>query len=144
MFTESHKVSTALDYASGSADRNGAILDMKGFQSVAVIVKFAVIAASAVTKVKLQSGAAANMSDAADLALTSMAVVDDADNQVFILDATKIAERYVRLAIDKDAANATAEEAVYIQYDARTEPVTQAVTGFVTYEGHVSPAEGTA
>ena len=41
------KISTALDYASGTADRNGATLDMAGWDGVLMIVKFVTIAAGA-------------------------------------------------------------------------------------------------
>lgn len=138
------KVTTALDYASGSADRNGVTLDMLGYEGVLIIVKFATIATGAVTAIKAQQGAASNLSDAADLAGTGRAVADDDDNQIFQIDIFKPTERYVRLVIDKDASNATAESAIYIQYGAHKLPVSNNVTDAVTTELHVSPAEGTA
>lgn len=138
------KVTTALDYASGSADRNGATLDMQGYEGVMIIVKFATIATGAVTHIKAQQGAASNLSDAADLAGTRQNVADDDDNQVFIIDIVKPAERYVRLVVDKDATNATGESAVYVQYGAHKLPVSNNVTDAVTTELHVSPVEGTA
>lgn len=138
------KVTTALDYASGTADREGATLDMQGYEGVLMIVKFATIAADAVTTVKAQQGAAAGMGDAADLAGTGIAVAADDDNQVFVLDVFKPQERYVRLVVDKDGSHAAAESAVYIQYGARVRPVENNVMDAVTYELHVSGAEGTA
>jgi hypothetical protein len=138
------KFTTALDYASASADRNGAILDMLGYRGVLMVVKFAVIAPGAVTKIKAQQDTASNMATAADLAGTGITVADDDDNQVFIIDLYEPVERYVRLVVDKDAANATAESAVYIQYGAVLRPTTPAVTDAVTYERHMSPAQGTA
>jgi len=139
------KVSTALDYASANADRTGAVLDMAGFEGVMMVVKFAVIAAGAATVVKAQQDTALAFNvDPQDLLGTGIAVADDDDDQIFIIDLVKPRERFVRLYIDKDAANATAEMAWYIQYGARSEPVTQTVTDEVTYERHVSPAEGTA
>lgn len=138
------KVTTALDYASGSADRNGVTLDMLGFEGVLMIVKFAAIATGAVTHIKAQQGAASGMGDAADLAGTRQNVADDDDNQIFMIDLFKPTERYVRLFVDKDASNATAESAVYIQYGAHKLPVSNNVADAVTTELHVSPAEGTA
>ena len=138
------KVTTALDYASGTADRTGTILDMKGFEGVLMIVKVAAVAAGGTNSIKAQSGAASNLSDAADLAGTAQAIADDDDNQIFIIDLVKPIERYVRLYVDKDTTNACAESAVYVQYGARSKPVVQTVTDAVTYEVHVSPAEGTA
>jgi hypothetical protein len=138
------KISTALDYASGTADRNGATLDMAGWDGVLMIVKFVTIAAGAATSIKAQQGAVSNLSDAADLAGTGITVAADDDNQIFVLDIFQPAERYVRVVVDKDAANATAEDAIYIQYAGRTVPFDNNQTDAVTYELHVSPAEGTA
>lgn len=138
------KISTALDYASGTASRNGAILDMKGFEGVMIVAKMATIAQGAVTTIKAQQGAAANMSDAADLLGTSISIADDDDDQIFILDLVKPRERYVRVVVGKDGANAVAESVTYVQYGAREKPVVQTVADEVTYERHISPAEGTA
>ncbi len=137
------KISSALDYASGSADRNGAILDMQGYEGVLMIVKFAAIAAGAVTSIKAQQDTASGGGTMADLAGTGISVAADDDNQIFVIDLYKPTERYVRLVIDKDAANATAESAIYVQYESRKE-ANNNVTDAVTYELHVSPAEGTA
>lgn len=138
------KISTALDYASGTADRNGTILDMKGFEAVMIIVKMATIAAGATTSMKVQQGADSDLSDAADLEGSAITIADDDDDQIFICDLVKPTERYVRVVMDKDAANATAESAVYAQYDPREKPVTQTVADEVTYERLISPDEGTA
>lgn len=138
------KISTALDYASGTADRNGTILDMKGFEAVMIIVKMATIAAGATTSMKVQQGAKSDLSDAADLEGSAITIADDDDDQIFICDLVKPTERYVRVVMDKDAANATAESAVYAQYDPREKPVTQTVADEVTYERLISPDEGTA
>lgn len=138
------KVITALDYASGSADREGAALDMSGYEGVMMVVKFATIATGATTSIKAQQGAIATLTDAADLAGTGITVAADDDNQIFMIDLYRPQERYVRLYVDKDATNATAESAVYIQYGARDLPIENNVTDAVTCELHVSPDEGTA
>lgn len=142
MLTENVKISTALDYASGTADRNGATLDMKGWDGVVIMVHFATIAADAVTSIKAQQGAAANMSDAADLAGTAQSIADDDDNKVFYIDLFQPRERYVRVVIDKDGSNAAAESATYVQYRGQYLPSTHG-TG-VSGETHLAPAEGTA
>ena len=141
--TDLHFVS-ALDYASGTADRTGAALDMLGFRGVLMVVKFAAIATGAVTTIKAQQGAIANLSDAADLAGTGQTVADDDDNQIFVIDLFEPVKRYVRLFVDKDASNASGESAYYIQYGAQQRPTTVAVADLVSYERHRSPAEGTA
>lgn len=146
------QVRTALDYASGSADREGLVFDMQGFESVMIVVKFAAIAAGAVTSIKAQQGEAVDsvsaptdITDAADLEGTAQTIADDDDNQIFIIDLVKPQERYVRLVVDKDAANATAEMAWYIGYGGpRKTPTTLTLADEVTYERHISPAEGTA
>jgi hypothetical protein len=136
------KITTALDYASGTADRTGAALDMAGFDGVLMVVKFATIATGGTNSIKAQQGTASNLSDAADLADTKQVIADDDDNEVYVIDVWQPRERYVRLYVDKDTSNACAESALYIQYKARNKPTTQA-TG-VTVEAHVAPAEGTA
>jgi len=138
------KISTALDYASGTATRNGVILDMQDYDGVLMIVKFASIASGATTSIKAQQGAASDMSDAADLSGTSISVADDDDNQIFVIDLYKPRERYVRLVVAKDSSNATAESAIYIQYSGRKMPIDNNVTNAVTYELYVAPLEGTA
>jgi hypothetical protein len=138
------KFTSALDYASGSADREGAILDMAGFRGVLMLVKFATIANGAVTSIKAQQDTDVAGGTMADLEGTAQTIAADDDNQIFIIDLYEPAERYVRLVIDKDAANATAESAVYIQYGASQRPQTVTVTDKVTYERHMTPAEGTA
>ena len=138
------KIVTALDHAEGSADRNGATLDMQNFGGVMMVVKFGDIAAGAVTSIKAQQGAQSDLSDAADLEGTGITVAADDDNQIFIIDLYRPRERYVRVVVDKDAANDTEEMAFYAQYGPRKKPVTQTVADEVTYELHVSPDEGTA
>lgn len=138
------KTSTALDYASGTADRNGATLDMQNFESVKMIVKFAAIADGAVTSIKAQQGDESNLSDASDLEGSGQTIAADDDDQIFIIDLVKPTKRYVRVVIDKDAANAVAEMALYEQYDPREKPVTLTVADEVTYERLISPDEGTA
>ena len=138
------KITMALDYASGTSDRNGATLDMAGYEGVLAVVKFATIAPGATTSIKMQSGAAALLGDAADLLGTGITVEDDDDNQIFYIDLFRPQERYVRVVIDKDGANAVAESAIYYQYNVYSVPVTNNVADLVTGEFHCSPAEGTA
>lgn len=141
---EDIKITTALDYASGTADRTGAVLDMNGYQGVMMVVKFATIATGGTNSIKAQQGAAANLSDAADLLGTAQTIADDDDNQIFVIDLYRPQERYVRLYVDKDTVNACAESAVYIQYGPTYRPTVNTVANAVTTERHLSPAEGTA
>ena len=134
------KITEALAYADGSADRFGATLDMVGWHGVLIVVSSAVIAAGAVYKIKAQQDVVPGMSGAADLAGTGLVIGDDEDNKVHWIDL-KPRERYVRLVVDKDAVNACAESALYIQYGPYgvSLPVTD-----VDGETHSGPAEGTA
>lgn len=138
------KFTKALAYASGTADRNGDVLDMAGYEGVLMLVTFATIATGGTNSIKAQQGALANGNDMADLTGTKIVVADDDDDQIFFIDLYKPEERYVRLVVDKDASNACAESAVYIQYNGRSRPVVNNVTNLVTGEIHVTPIEGTA
>jgi hypothetical protein len=138
------KFTSALNYLSGTADRTGAILDMLGYRGVLMIVKFAVIAPGAVTSIKAQQDTVVGFGGVQDLAGTAQTVAADDDDQLFIIDLYEPTERFVRLYVDKDATNATAESATYIQYGAVLRPTTPTVADLVTYERHESPAEGTA
>lgn len=137
------KISVGLAYATGTADRTGAVIDMQGYDGVLMVFQFGTIAASAVTSIKAQQGAASNLSDAADLAGTAQAVADDADSKIKYIDLYQPRERYVRAYVDKDATNACAETVTYIQYRGRISPVVAHGTD-VAGEAHRAPAEGTA
>jgi len=140
MLSQNVKITTALDYASGTADREGAALDMSGWDGVLMIVKTAAIEAGGTNSIKAQQGSTST--PATDVLGTSQTIADDDDNEIFYIDLYQPRERYVRLVVDKDGANVCAESAVYIQYKGRTAPTTHAAG--VTVEGHVAPAEGTA
>ncbi len=135
------KVTNGLDYASGTATREGAELDMSGWDGVLIIVKHAAIAASAVGDVHAEQDVVTGMAGAADLAGTKIAVVTGNANQIYCLDIYRPRERFIRGVVTKDGSNAQAEVMIYIQYTGRKLPVSNA--GFDQYELHVSPAEGT-
>jgi hypothetical protein len=143
---KSVKVSQAITPTAGAAaatDIEGTVIDMAGFEGVLAIVTFGAIAANAVTGIKMQQGTDATVTDAADILGTSQTVADDDDGQIFCIDLFKPRERYVRLYVDRATQNAVVASAEYIQYGARTEPVTSASTT-VNVESHIAPAEGTA
>lgn len=128
--------------AAGTTAINGTIIDMSGAEGVTFIVTMGAIVANAVTSLKVQQGAASNMSDAADLAGSAVAIADDDDEKVFYIDVVKPLERYVRLVVSRATQNATVASAIAVQYGLRTAPKAHG-TG-VSGELHVSPAEGTA
>lgn len=140
------KILTAITSAAGVAgatDLEGTALDMAGFESVLMVVRFGVITSGAVTSIKAQQSSDNAVADAySDLEGTSQTVADDDDDEIFYIDLIKPTKRYVRLYVDRATQNAVIAEAHYVQYGAKLGPVTQP-TG-VNGEIHISPAEGTA
>lgn len=138
------KYTTALVYASGTADRVGAALDMSGYQEVDIIVHFAAIANGGTNSIKAQADDNAAFGSPLDIAGTAQTVVDNDDDQMFIIHIARPPERYVRLYVDKDTSNACAETAIYVQHNPDSKPVTNDAANLVTTESFVNPATGTA
>ena len=101
-------VTEALPYVSGTADRTGAIIDMIDFRGIFVVVQFLAIHDSCVTTLKWQHDSDVAGGTMADLLGTGISVAGDDDGQIFILDLWEPVERFVRLYVDKNAANAIA------------------------------------
>lgn len=135
------KILNALDYASGTATREGAECDMQDWDGVIAIVKHATVAASAAGDVHWEQDTATGMGSAADLAGTAIAVATANSNEIFALELYRPLERFVRIVVTKDGANAQAESAVYILYKGDKVPVSN--IGADEYELSISPAEGT-
>jgi|AGTN01.1.fsa_nt_gi hypothetical protein len=136
-------VRDGLDYASGTADREAAAFDMSFCNQVLGIVKLAAVASSAVTDIRWQQADDSSFSvNVETLAGTSISIADDDDNQVFASMLIRPTRRYVRIVINKDASNATAEVVVYVGLDLKKAPGDNSEAD-VTYEKHVSPASGT-
>ncbi|MCC7365017.1 MAG: hypothetical protein IT303_11660 [Dehalococcoidia bacterium] len=130
--------------AAGTTDIESDVIDMSGYEGVLFLVTFGAITAGAVTSIKAQQGAASNLSDAADLEGTGIAVADDDDGQTFVIDVYKPRERYVRAVVDRATQNAVVGEIYALLYGAKELPVTNTVANTLTLERHTSPAEGTA
>lgn len=137
------KISVGLAYGTGTVAREGATLDMQGWDGVLAIVQFDAIEAGGTNSIKMQQGALANATDMADLTGTSQSIADDYDSKVAYIDLYQPRERYVRLYVSKDGAKACAETVTYIQYKGQFNPASAQGTG-VAGEQHASPAEGTA
>ena len=137
------KLSVGLVYGTGTADREGATLDMKGWDGVLMIVQLATIATGGTNSVKAQQGALSNATDMADLLGTKQVIADDDDGEIVYIDVYQPRERYVRVYVDKDTSNACAETVTYLQYKGALNPTAAQGTG-VNGEQHASPAEGTA
>lgn len=137
------KIKTCLDYASGTAVRNGATLDMLGYDGVMAIMHCATIAGSAVGDIHFETATDSGFSGGTDLLGTAIAVADDDDNEIFVADLYKPLERYIRAVVTKDTSNAQAESVLYIQYKGVKRPEVNTVTDLVTAELNISPARGT-
>lgn len=144
MKMESIKLLDLADYSSAATDKNGSGVDMQGFEWVIFVYKFAVIAAGAVTTIKLQESTDNGVADTfADLEDTGISVAADDDNQMFGIGIYRPNERYVRPVVDKDTSNATAEVVLAI-CGGGGGPNLASVTDEITIEMHYSPAQGTA
>jgi hypothetical protein len=130
--------------AAGTSAINSAVIDTKGFKGTTFIVAFGTIVENAVTSVKVQQGAASNLSDAADLEGTSISVADDDDNQIVIVEIDDARERYLRCVVSRATQNSTVDGIVAMQHNADEEPVTHDASTVVGSEYHLAPAEGTA
>ncbi|HYV18614.1 MAG TPA: hypothetical protein VFC25_06265 [Verrucomicrobiae bacterium] len=115
--------------AAGATNINGSIIDMAGFDACLIAVHFGAIVAGALTSIKAQQGDDSGLSDAADVAGSSVTVADTDDDKVFYIDV-RPRKRYLRLVVSRATQNATVC-ASYLQYDAHDEPSAQlaAVTG---------------
>lgn len=141
--TDYTKLSVGLAYGTGTADREGAVLDMKGWDGVLMIVQLGTIATGGTNSVKAQQGTLSNGTDMADLLGTKQVIADDDDGEVVFIDLYQPREQYVRVYVDKDTSNACAETVTYLQYKGLSNPPTAMGSG-VNGEQHASPAEGTA
>ena len=138
------KYQRALVYASGTGDRSGDSVDMSQIEEIDIVVSFATIAAGAVTHIAAESDDNSSFTSGLELVGTQIDVADDDDNQVFVISIQNPPERYVRLKVDKDGSNASAESAVYVLHRHGRTPQTSDVANVLTTEAHEWPATGTA
>src|SRR5262245_35145432 len=109
--------------AAGSTAVTSEAVDCLGYQGVAFIVGFGALVTGAVTSYKVRSSSLANVSDAADVASSSQAVVDSADNKGFLTDIFMPYERYVDIVISRATQNATVDCLFAVLYGASDTPV---------------------
>ena len=120
----------------------GTTLDMSGFDGVAFF-----LIAGAITdgnlELKAQGGAAANGSDAADLAGTATTLTNAQDNDVAFLDLYRPTQRYITpVAVRGGSTGAVISGLLAIQYKAGFMPTVQDAT-IAASKLVVSPALGT-
>jgi len=129
--------------AAGTSNVASDIIDMAGFDAVQFMVGFGAITSGAATSINVQQGAVSTLSDAADLAGTSITVADTDDNKVAVTEIIRPAERYLRLEILRATQNSAVDFALALLYGARNVPVTHDSATVITPEVHNTPAEGT-
>lgn len=143
--SENCKITQAITTANGAAGTTyiaGATLDMQGYEGVLCIVPFGAITSGAATSIMMKQDTASTMASEEDITGTSQTVADDADNTTFYIDLKRPEHRYVRLYVYRATQNATVGSATYIQYGARSRPVSHA--SGVSGEQHVNKTAGTA
>jgi len=126
----------------GTTDIEGTVIDMLGFAAVMFLCRIGAMTTGAVTSLKAQHGAAADLSDAADIEGSAQAVAVADAGETFVIDIVKPVKRYVRLYVDRGTANAVVASAEAILYAPRSAPATQ--PGGTNVESFVSPVSGTA
>ena len=143
-FDIDRKYVRALAWASGTADRNGAILDTSGWHEIEVVANVGTVAAGATTRIRVDCDSDSAMGSASEIDGASMDIVDDDDGQVFVIPLEHVPERYIRVVIDKDASNACAESVNYVLHGPTTTPQTTAVTDVINVDTfHRWPTTGT-
>lgn len=130
--------------AVGTAAVNGSILDMQGFEGVMFIASIGTITDGA-TGIKAQDGADSGLSDAADLAGSSVTMAITDDGKSVILDIYKPLKRYIRpVVLRAGSTGAVIDDVIAIQYSPRVKPTTHDAATVAAYEVWASPADGTA
>jgi hypothetical protein len=139
------KISRVISLTEGAAGQttiNATIIDMAGFESVLFVITLGSIATGAAIVFRVEESNAADLTGAADLAGSGLAIADDADEGIRFIDVVRPRKRYVRLVCARGTAN-SACSAIAIQYGAKQGPTTHQAD-YVLGETHISPAEGSA
>lgn len=144
-FLSANKLTRVIDrIAAGSSDETGDTIDMASFENVTFIVGFGTIVNAAVTGIRVETGAASDMSDATDLLGSAIVVADDDDTSIVAIEIIKPRERYLRVVVDRATQNAEIDFGLAVQSGPRVKPVTHDSDTVLGSETHTSPAEGTA
>lgn len=101
------------------------IIDMaaEGADAVEFVPLIGTIAATGTVTCKVQSGDAANMSDAADVSGLSVAFGASDDDKICRLNHLKPTKRYCRAAMVRATANVTIQGVVALIYRKKKQPV---------------------
>lgn len=122
-------VRTAGSAAAGATGYAGTTIDTYGYDGVMFVFTFGALTATQVTNCKLQGGAAANGSDAADIAGSHTSALADTDsNKAQVIDLYRPAQRYITPYVNRGTANAVVQSITAILYHAETTPPTFGTT----------------
>lgn len=111
--------------AAGTSNQSSTFVDMANFDSVAFVVSFGTITASAVTSVRLQGSASSDGSSPTNIG-SGVTVADTDDNKQVVVEVNRPASyRYVGVIVNRATANAVIDGVSAFQTGSRVKPVTQ-------------------
>ncbi len=138
---KAQRVSNAVGVGTGTVVSS--TVDTQGFEGVMFLVAFGAIT-DGTPNIQGRQGQQSNMSDAATLAGTDVAMADADDNDIGILDIYRPAERYVDCQVVRGGATGCVIDSITaILYGPRKIPTVHDSATVPQVETHVSPAEGT-
>lgn len=126
--------------AAGTTVLTSSIIDFAGYEGALILVPLGPVVAGAVTSIKFQQGAASDMSDAADVVGTNVAIADTDDNTIKYLEIRRPMLQYGQIVVSR-ATQAATVCAYALLYGSRNRPTSQ-IAGAVG-KSLVSPAAGT-
>ena len=130
--------------AAGTSDQTTDGVDRSGFDSVLFLCVFGTITGGALTSIKVQQSEDDGATDAySDLAGSSITVADTDDDKVAMVEVVGSSKKWLRLYIDRGAANAVVDSVLAISSFPHALPVTPHADQ-VGAEVHQGPVEGTA
>ena len=141
LLSEQIKINKITDHTTAATSEvtSGAV-DMAGYEGVLFITSFGTAAANNLVKAQQSSddGATDGYSDLEGTSVTS----GTSDEDVYI-DIFRPTKRYLKLVATRGTSS-TLESIYALQYNPRTLPVDNTITGTIAGEAFVTPAEGTA
>lgn len=118
--------------AAGQTDIESDIVDTQDYEGVMFFVTAGTIDSSGEQSLKIEHGDESDLSDAADVAGSSVAIADDDDGQVFVTDYYDVDKRYCRATITRATADSAFGEIYALLYGAKIKPVSNNVTDVIT------------
>jgi len=126
----------------GTTPLTGTALDMSGYDGVLFIASFASAADGNTILIQQSNDSSGSPDDFSPLAGTSVVTGTSASNETVWVNVYRPTKRYVKAVLARGTSAAAA--CIALQYGAKSQPRTNVLTGTITGEVHLSPAEGTA